>query len=134
MTRQGFLQWLLKASLWSAGLAAASWPVLHFITWRQKKVQKIVFAPNELSPFSTRQGVILVPEGNSLLPLSAECTHLGCRVEYHEMRKELVCPCHKSAYTLQGRRLRGPAEKDLPVLEFQKLNNGDLEVILPLKG
>ena len=134
MTRHRFLQSLLTASVWCAGLAFAGWPILRFVTWRRQEVRKVVFAAHELAPFVSREGVILVPNGQSLLALSEKCTHLGCRVSYQETRQEFVCPCHKSAYNLQGKRLRGPAGSDLPVLESSELANGDLVVALPIRG
>jgi cytochrome b6-f complex iron-sulfur subunit len=134
MTRQRFLQWLLGSTAWCAGLAFGGWPILRFVTWQERRVRKVVFAAPELAPYASRDGVILIPRGKSLQALSARCTHLGCRVEYDQAGEELVCPCHKSAYDLQGKRLRGPARADLAVLETRRLDDGGLEVVLPVRG
>lgn len=134
MTRQQFLQWVLSTSAWGALLAAGGWPVLRFITWQERRVKTLVFAPQEQRPFQSKDGAILIPTKESLQALSTTCTHLGCRVEYSQTREELVCPCHKSAYDLQGKRLRGPARSDLIVLESDTLESGDLEVTVPIKG
>lgn len=134
MTRQRFLQWLLGSTVWAAGLAFWGWPILRFVTWQERTVRRVVFPAPELAPFASRDGAILIPKGESLQALSARCTHLGCWVHFNEAEKEFVCPCHGSAYDLQGKRLRGPARSDLAVLESQRLDSGDLEVILPVRG
>jgi len=134
MTRQHFLRRLLRISVWSCGLALVGWPVLRFVTWREARTRTVVFAAGEQTPFAAKDGVILVPAGETLQALSARCTHLGCLVHYHDLRKELVCPCHKSAYSLQGKRIRGPAASDLEVLQAEKLENGGLAIALPIRG
>jgi len=49
--------------------------------------------------------------------MSARCTHLGCIVD--KMKdNELVCPCHGSKYSLDGKVLSGPATRDLVRLPF----------------
>ncbi len=45
--------------------------------------------------------------------LSAVCTHQGCEVRPGS--NGLRCPCHGSAFSLEGEVLRGPAKKPLPV-------------------
>ncbi|MCI0451409.1 MAG: Rieske (2Fe-2S) protein [Candidatus Latescibacteria bacterium] len=45
--------------------------------------------------------------------LSAVCTHQGCEVRPGS--NGLRCPCHGSAYSLDGNVVRGPATKPLVV-------------------
>jgi len=45
------------------------------------------------------------------------CTHRKCTVEYNKSRKRFICPCHGSQYDLEGRVLKGPAEKPLKNLD-----------------
>lgn len=134
MTRQQFLQYVLRSSAWGALLAVGGWPIVRFITWQELRVRMVDFAVHEQRPFQTKEGAILVPKDDSLQALSTRCTHLGCRVEYDQTRNELICPCHKSAYDVQGNRLRGPARSDLPALQFVQLENGALQVTVPIKG
>lgn len=134
MTRKRFLQRLLSGAVLIAGSGLAGWPVLRFLTWREETARTIVFSAQELAPFAAKEDVILVPDGDALQALSARCTHLGCLVRYHDLRQELVCPCHESAYTLRGRRIRGPAGADLSRLESRRLENGDLAVASPIRG
>ncbi len=134
MTRQQFLQYVLRSSAWGALLAAGGWPIVRLITWQELRVRMVDFAVHEQRPFQTKEGAILVPKDDSLQALSTRCTHLGCRVEYDQTRNELICPCHKSAYDVQGNRLRGPARSDLPALQSVQLENGALQVTVPIKG
>lgn len=134
MTRQQFLQYVLRSSAWGALLAVGGWPIVRFITWQELRVRMVDFAVHEQRPFQTKEGAILVPKDDSLQALSTRCTHLGCRVEYDQTRNELICPCHKSAYDVQGNRLRGPARSDLPALQSVQLENGALQVTVPIKG
>lgn len=55
----------------------------------------------------------------------AECTHRRCIPE--PAGERLVCPCHGSEFTLAGRVLEGPAERDL--LTFRAEAQGSLLVI-----
>ncbi len=41
------------------------------------------------------------------------CTHEKCIVAYNDKKKLIECPCHKSAYSLDGSVLDGPAPKPL---------------------
>jgi Rieske Fe-S protein len=47
--------------------------------------------------------------------VSRRCTHLGCRLNFNEQENLLVCPCHQSRFTRQGKRTAGPARRDLPL-------------------
>ena len=52
---------------------------------------------------------------NKYRALLMECTHKQCTVSMSG--KTLVCPCHGSEFSLEGKVLKSPAEKDL--LEFK---------------
>ena len=45
--------------------------------------------------------------------ISAKCTHLGCPVQWNNPSKEFRCPCHGSAFDLNGNPTRGPASTAL---------------------
>ena len=51
---------------------------------------------------------------------SSYCSHLGCRIQTYE-NGQLICPCHGSAFDMDGNSLKGPAVKPLNELEY-KLN------------
>jgi Rieske Fe-S protein len=57
-----------------------------------------------------------LPDGN-VLALTATCPHLGCSVDYDAEAKEYRCPCHTSAFDLDGKRKSGPAKRGMDSLE-----------------
>ena len=44
------------------------------------------------------------------------CPHLGCAVDYSVSQSRFACPCHASAFGLDGRRLSGPSARDMDAL------------------
>jgi cytochrome b6-f complex iron-sulfur subunit len=44
------------------------------------------------------------------------CTHLGCTVTWVQEQQHFVCPCHGSQYDAQGRVVKGPAKRSLPLV------------------
>jgi cytochrome b6-f complex iron-sulfur subunit len=67
-------------------------------------------------------GFIIEPDfilfdGPEPIAVSRTCTHLGCKLNYHELEGLLICPCHKSRFSRAGKRLSGPARLDLPTYE-----------------
>ena len=55
--------------------------------------------------------------------LSAKCTHLGCTVAFQRTEDNFYCNCHGSAFGIDGRVLKGPAE--LPLSQYTVLFSGD---------
>lgn len=52
--------------------------------------------------------VYLRQTDDGVIALSAECTHLGCNVQYDGENKKLLCPCHKGIFKLDGSVESGP--------------------------
>ncbi len=57
--------------------------------------------------------------------LSNICTHLGCRVKWHDDVAEYVCPCHDARFTKDGNVIAGPAPRPLDHFET-KVEDGTL--------
>jgi menaquinol-cytochrome c reductase iron-sulfur subunit len=55
------------------------------------------------------------------------CPHLGCYYDWHPEKKEFICPCHGSIYSITGKVLGGPAPRPLDTLPT-KLEGGKLFV------
>jgi Rieske Fe-S protein len=55
--------------------------------------------------------------------LSSVCPHLGCAVAFEPGASEFRCPCHDSAFAVNGERRRGPSERGLDPLPL-KVENG----------
>lgn len=73
---------------------------------------------------------------DGIVGYSAVCTHTGCDVVgWKSDTKELLCPCHASAFDPKDRArvLGGPAPRALPLLPLQ-LADGKLTVAGPFSG
>jgi Rieske Fe-S protein len=56
-------------------------------------------------------------EDGPIRAFSTVCPHLGCGVDFDEKSGKFNCPCHTSAFDLDGRCLGGPAPRGLDELE-----------------
>lgn len=60
----------------------------------------------------------LMPNGQ-VLAFNDTCTHLGCKVDYKAADKQFFCPCHQSAFGLDGKRENLTPPRDLDSLETE---------------
>ncbi len=72
--------------------------------------------------FLKRPAVVLRPNEQSLIALSAICTHLGCVVKWNEAAGELVCPCHGGRFDIKGNVLGGPPPSPLVAFKATIVN------------
>lgn len=56
-------------------------------------------------------------EDGPIKAFSTVCPHLGCGVDFDEKAGKFSCPCHTSAFDLDGRCLSGPSPRGLDELE-----------------
>jgi menaquinol-cytochrome c reductase iron-sulfur subunit len=64
---------------------------------------------------------------NHVAAWNAECPHLGCKVAFQAEKACFGCPCHDSAFSLEGDVLGGPAPRSMDALETRVLD-GHVEV------
>ncbi len=83
------------------------------IGWEERKVERDVW-------------VVKKPDG-SVTVFSPICPHLGCAYNWHPAKKEFICPCHGSVFSINGRVLAGPAPRPLDTLPY-KMESGILYV------
>lgn len=60
---------------------------------------------------------LVITAGPKIAPyaLKPMCTHLGCTVQWKSAQNRFVCPCHGSQYDAEGRVVKGPARRALPL-------------------
>jgi Rieske Fe-S protein len=58
---------------------------------------------------------------------STVCPHLGCVVDLDEKEHVFTCPCHDSAFALDGERLTGPSTRGLYPLQA-RVEGGRVQV------
>ena len=58
----------------------------------------------------------LMPNGQ-VIAFNDTCTHLGCKVDYQTANKRFFCPCHQSAFDLDGKKQNKTPPRDMDDLE-----------------
>ena len=103
------------------GLASLAFPgflLMEFSSGTNKKVKikisDLEYEVNKIDNF------FIIREGENYKALSAVCTHLGCILNYDDLNKNFLCPCHRSKFDLSGNVLQSPASKPLNKLKLVK--------------
>jgi cytochrome b6-f complex iron-sulfur subunit len=88
------------------------WEKISIRHWKHLHASPTVlpFSKNRLVTFF--KDFLIINRNNKTTVLSSHCTHLGCSINKVEDGK-LVCPCHGSAFDLDGNPVKGPAYKTL---------------------
>ena len=64
------------------------------------------------------EAIVLVRmDGGAYRALGSRCTHLGCQVR--PGKHAFTCPCHGSVFDLEGKAIRGPAQRPLSRYEVE---------------
>jgi cytochrome b6-f complex iron-sulfur subunit len=85
-------------------------------------------------PFELAEGIsfhdyfIIYNESGNISIFSSKCTHLGCKINKSE-NNVLICACHGSRFSFDGKVINGPASKDLQKLFFEVDKNKNKIVI-----
>ncbi len=121
-TRRTFLATVFKLLL-LGGFAA---PLTAFLRFHVRKPPKLVTVAKTLKKggFIIEPGFIIFDTRSGPRAISRHCTHLGCRLNYNEESRQLVCPCHHSRFDLNGRRLAGPARRSLDLFPVRRQGQG----------
>ena len=108
-------------------LAVMAYPLFRFLEFRlpKKPVRVRVEKDIGLRGFILEHDFILFRgQQEQVWAVSRRCTHLGCTLSYDEAAKRLVCPCHNSQFDTSGKRLAGPAKRDLRTFAVAKAPAG----------
>ena len=103
-------------------------PISRFLGFTSPRKVKLV----KIDKVLKKDGFIIEPElilfdiDSKPVAVSRTCTHLGCQLNYHELEKMLICPCHKSRFGRDGKRLAGPARLDLPTYKVTTVGTTDV--------
>lgn len=119
---------LIRLRGWSALtlFLALLYPLLRFLGFRVRPKPRYVTiqAPLPASNYHSEREVILFLRKGNPVAVSRICTHLGCRVSYQEDKDIIECPCHQSRFTPEGKRIAGPARRDLPTYPVEIRRDG----------
>ena len=67
-------------------------------------------------------------ESGDVLAFNAKCPHLGCTVGYRGADQDFFCPCHTSAFDLEGNRTNDIPPRDMDALETNVDNDGQIAI------
>jgi Rieske Fe-S protein len=85
-------------------------------------------------PFA-RPGVVgfVTDQAGDLVAVTGACSHQGCLLRLNEAAERLDCPCHRTAFSAEGKVLFHQLEMaPAPLARLQVRRNGDaVEVLLP---
>ena len=132
ISRHEFLSVSIKGLLTASGLLALG-GLIRFLNYRPDPPPPTRYevGPASSYPMNSRTIIaeipaILIHADSYFSAISLVCTHLGCTVQ---MESELlVCPCHGSQYTLDGKVTRGPARNPLQVLHVEVSIEGNIVI------
>ena len=101
------------------------YPVARFLGFKVPPKPKLIKVNRVLKPggFIIEADFIIFDTEAGPSAVSRQCTHLGCKLNYHELEGKLICPCHKSMFGKDGKRLAGPALKDLPMFKVAEVGD-----------
>jgi cytochrome b6-f complex iron-sulfur subunit len=104
---------------------AALYPIIRFLGYSIPRKPRIIEIGSSLPDGGFHLGLdyILFDNGDKAWALSRKCTHLGCTINYHAKENILECPCHQSRFSPEGLVLHGPAKRDLPRYDVEKLKD-----------
>ena len=85
------------------------------------------FEPGTVTAFVRGKFYLARLENGGFLALSRTCTHLGCTVPWVEDENRFVCPCHSSAFELNGNVLAPPAPRAMDLFAVS-IENGQVSV------
>ena len=101
-------------------------PAARFLGFKVPSKPQLIYVNKPLKPggFIIEADFVIFDNESGPTAVSRKCTHLGCKLNYHELERKLICPCHKSMFSKEGKRLDGPARKDLPVFKVTETGEG----------
>ena len=64
--------------------------------------------------------------GDQIIAFNDTCPHLGCKVDYQEGKQEFLCPCHASAFDLDGKPINKIPPRGLDTLKSKVDSSGQV--------
>ncbi len=133
LSRRAFIRRCAQRLISAIGAGLLAYPILSFVTFRKSRKKTVVFpAKDQSDAVSFKEGVFLIRRKGDTYAFTNKCTHLGCRFNFDPLSRTFRCPCHGSVFDLRGKRLKGPAKRDLEKLPLAEKRNGDIQVAVTL--
>jgi cytochrome b6-f complex iron-sulfur subunit len=85
------------------------------------------FQKNSVTVFRGGRFYLVRLEDGGFIALSLRCTHLGCSINWEEDKRRFICPCHSSAFYMNGDVQNPPAPAALDYFPVT-ITNGVVKV------
>jgi Rieske Fe-S protein len=140
MPRRDFLVWAAGLSLGAtavligATVAQAIAPPSRSIEGKTKvgklavaRVDSLVVGKPVLVEYGDDALFVSKLAADKILVLSAACPHVRCKLFWNDKTRQYDCPCHASSFSATGKKLGGPAPRDMYAATFA-VENGQVVV------
>jgi len=132
MTRRDFLTWIAGGSMAVTGLFSLRtvlmviFPPARSIEGKTKVGPMPVATVADLKPgvpkiveYGDDFVFVVKLDATKIIALNAACPHVACKLHFNEQSKEYDCPCHASSFAIDGKKLGGPAPRDMIPATFE---------------
>lgn len=126
MHRRRFLVWAAGASLGASAIfigatvIQAMTPPSRSVDGRTHpgsvpvaKLAQLKLNEPQLAEYGQDKVFVVKTSGTEALVFDAACPHVRCALRFNAESREFECPCHGGAFAVDGRRLKGPASRDM---------------------
>lgn len=123
-SRRNFLAFLGSLTLF--------YPLYRFAGFHvpKKPILVNISKPVLTGGFYVANDFVLFDRNEKSWAVSRKCTHLGCKLTYHEDQDILECPCHQSRFQAEtGEVIQGPATKPLAFFPVEKRESDPYYVV-----
>ena len=133
--RRGFLVWAAAATLGSTALFIGATVVQAMVPPTRSadgrldagrvvvaRISDLKLNVPRLTDYGSDKVFVVKTSGTKVLVFDAACPHMGCELDFSQTSGKFSCPCHKSTFTLTGKRLSGPARRNMISAESEVVN------------
>jgi len=103
-----------------------TYPTAKFIFFSENKDKTFWYSLKNIKDGITKikkHNLFIYKNGKEINIFDAHCTHMGCILNYYKDKQRFICPCHHSHFTMEGKRIKGPAQRDLDTITFKIKNS-----------
>jgi cytochrome b6-f complex iron-sulfur subunit len=126
ISRKKFLKKLGIAALIPFGAAWYS-SVARDVAYSRVNKVKLKYSEIE-NGITFKDEIIINKKEDGIKIFSSRCSHLGCKLNKMD-KNEIVCPCHGSRFSIDGKIIKGPANNNLKELSYS-FNKSAKEIVI----
>ncbi|SDG30205.1 hypothetical protein SAMN05421827_10556 [Pedobacter terrae] len=90
-----------------------------------KSTHELAKNDGKIVEFDGEKLALYKDETGKVTALNPVCTHAGCIVNWNPAEKTWDCPCHGGRFSITGKVLNGPPQKDLESVSLHEIASGN---------